>query len=340
MSPNADARSPEEMSGPRRAAILVMYLDRTVAKEVLRHMSDTDLQEIGAAMSEVESIDPSTIEVVVGEFIRDLYDACLVPRTGSEFALDVLPDLVEPQRRPRLVSALRRQLSNRLSVEVKRHPARTVAAVLLDEHPQTQAVALLLMGEDNAAAVLKEFGDAAQADCALRMARIARIPADLADDVEDSLLAALEDSGAGGLQVKGVDRTAKILGRLPGDDQQVVLEGIAEDHAELSDTLRRRMVVFEDLARVDDRSMQTLLKSIERDKLVIALRGASEGLLGLVLRNMSSRAAQDLSEEIEVLGPKPKQVVETAREEIVQTVLHLREEGAVALSFGEDSEMM
>ncbi|HHO53590.1 MAG TPA: flagellar motor switch protein FliG [Deltaproteobacteria bacterium] len=336
----APTPDPLALTGPQRAAILIMYLERPVAKEVLRHMNDEELEKIGEAMAEVESVQPQTIEDVVGDFLRDMYDACLVPRTGPEYALDVLPELVDSTRRIRLMSKLRRRLSNHLEVEVARHTPRTVAAVLLDEHPQTQAVALLLMGEDNAAMVLGQFPEGARNDVALRMARIERVPSQLADKVEESLINALEDHSGGGFDMPGVDRTAKILGRLSGDDQQAVLDGIAEGEPELSETLRRRMVVFDDLVRLDDRSMQTLLKSIERDKLVIALRGAADELLALVLKNMSSRAAQDLSEEIEVLGPKPKQVVEQAREEIVQTVLHLREEGAVILSFGDASEML
>ncbi len=331
---------PKPLTGPQRAAILVMYLERDVAREVLRHMSDDDLQQVGAAMSEVDAVPPHVIEDVVGQFVRDMYDACLVPRTGPEFALDVLPELVDAHRRPRLVSALRRKLSKRLETELARHPARTVAAVLLDEHPQTQAVALLLMGQDLAAKVLARFPEDAKADVAMRMARMERIPAELADEVEESLLAALSDDGAGGITIEGVDRTAKILGRLTGEDQQVVLDGIAADAFDLAETLRRRMVVFEDLVRLDDRSMQSLLKGVERDKLVVALRGSSEDLLALVMRNMSSRAAQDLAEEIEVMGPKPKAVVEAAREEVVQTMLQLREEGALVFSFGDDSEML
>ncbi len=329
-----------ELSGPQRAAILVMYLQRDVAREVLRHLSDEDLNGIGEAMAQVEHVSPDVIEEVVGAFVRDMYDACLVPATGSEYALDVLPELVEPARRPRMVSHLRRHISNRLADAVGEHPPRTVAAVLLDEHPQTRAVALLLMGEDHAATVLGEFPEDVRAEVALRMARMERIPSQLADKVEESLISALSDEGVGGLKLPGVDRTAKILGRLGLDDQQSVLDGIARGEPELSEVLRRRMVVFEDLTRLDDRSMQTLLKSVERDKLVIALRGASEDIAALVLRNMSSRAASDLKEEIEILGPKPKAMVEQAREEIVQTVLHLREEGALTLSFGGDAELL
>ncbi len=334
------ASPPDGLTGPQRAAILVMYLTRDVAKEVLRYMSDKELEQVGAAMAAVEQVEPRTIEGVVEKFIRDMYDACLVPSIGAEYALETLPQLVDDQRRPRLVSALRRRLSDRLAAVVSQHPARTVSAVLRDEHPQTQAVALLLMGEDNAAGVLACFEEEERSSVALRMARIERIPAALADEVEDGLLSALQETGVGGLVMPGVDRTAKILGRLPGEEQQAVLDGIARGEPELSDTLRRRMVVFDDLGRLDDRSMQTLLKSIEREKLVIALRGAKEDILNLVIRNMSSRAAKDLVEEIDVLGPKPKAVVEQSREEIVQTVLHLREEGAIVLSFGDEAEML
>ena len=329
------------LSGAQRAAILVMYLEQDVAREVLNNLSDAELERVGQAMSEVETVDPQTIEGVVGEFIRALHDACLVPRTGPEFAMDVLPNLVTEDRRRRVIASIRRRLSHRLAAEVDRHTAPTVAAILLDEHPQTGAVALLLMGDDNAARVLNAMPDEPRTDIAYRMARIERIPTDLADDVENNLLSALTDAeDAGGVVVEGMDRTAKILGRLETESQRVVLDGIANADTDLSDMLRRRMVVFDDLVALDDRSMQTLLKSVEREKLIIALRGAHEALLDLVLRNMSSRAAQDMREEIELLGPKPKALVETAREEVVQTVLHLREEGGISLSMGTDDEMM
>lgn len=336
-----DTLSDAPLSGAQRAAILVMYLDQDVAKSVLENLSDAELERVGEAMSEVHTVDPQTIERVVEDFVHALHDACLVPRTGPEFAIDVLPTLVDDERRRRVISPIRRRLSHKLASEVERHPAAAVAAILQDEHPQTGAVALLLMGDDNAARILDEFADELRTDIAFRMARIERIPTDLADDVEHNLLTALTDADdAGGLEVEGLSRTAKILGRLHNDSQRLVLDGIATSDTELSDLLRRRMVVFEDLTGLDDRSMQAVLKSVEREKLIIALRGTSDALLQLVLRNMSSRAAQDMREEIELLGPKPKNLVEAAREEVVQTVLHLREEGAVSLSMGTDDEMM
>jgi flagellar motor switch protein FliG len=174
----------------------------------------------------------------------------------------------------------------------------------------------------------------------MRMARIERLPSDLVDEVEDMMIEALENQDSVGWAIAGVDRAAKILGRLSADDQAVLLKEIAAQEPELSETLRKRMVVFDDLGGMDDRSMQAVLKSIERDKLVIALRGAKPDLLDLVLRNMSSRAAADLADEIDVLGPKPKNVVESARDDILATVLQLKEEGVVTLAIGGGGDML
>jgi len=330
----------EQLTGPQRSAILVMYLEQDTARSVLSHFDDEELQQVGEAMATLEHLPAFLVQDVVSTFIRDLHEACLVPTSGVAYAMGVLPELVEPTRRPRLVSGLRRTLSSRLADEMARHPARTVAALLRDEHAQTRAVALLLIGEDQAAAVLAEFDDYERNDLAVRMAQVERLPGDLVDEIEDSLVTALRDQDSVGWEIKGVDRTAKILGRLDPDSQAVLLEEIAEERPELSETLRKRMVVFDDLGSMDDRSMQAVLKSIERDKLVIALRGAPADLLDLVLRNMSSRAAADLAEEIDVLGPKPKAVVEGARDDILQTVLKLKEEGVVTLAIGGGGEMM
>lgn len=330
----------EELSGPQRTAILVMYLERGTAKAVLQHFDDDELQRVGEAMATIDRVPADIVEDIVTNFVRDLHEACLVPATGSQFVTDVFPGLIDDHRRPKLVSGLRRKLSTRLADEVKRHPARTVAAILRDEHPQTRAVALLLMGEEQAADVLKQFEDADRNDLAMRMARIERLPSDLVDEVEDMLLQALENQDAVGWTIAGVDKAAKILGRLDPDDQALLLEEIAADAPELSETLRKRMVVFDDLGSMDDRSMQAVLKSIERDKLVIALRGARAEILDLVLRNMSSRAAADLADEIDVLGPKPKNVVEAAREDILATVLQLKEEGVVTLAIGGGGDMV
>lgn len=324
----------QSLSGAQRAAILVMYLDRPVARQMLEHLDTREIEEIGRAMADVEYVEPELVEQVVGEFVRDLWKGSMVPRTGRDFALDILPDLVDEKRRMKVHSNLRRSISTDFQDYISSRPARTIAALLQDEHPQTQAVALLMMGADNAARVLAELDEQDQYDLSVRMARIDGVPSDLADDVEASVRGALEAQGSERWIVQGVDRTAQVLGRLGRPVNEPLLDKIADEDRGLSDTLRRRMVTFKEIAGIDDRGIQSLLKAVDRQTLLVALRGAEPPAREAFLKNMSQRAAADLREEIELMGPTPKSQISLAQEEIVQVALRLSEEGNLRLNVG------
>ena len=329
--------SASELGGAQRAAVLVMYLESPVAKLLLEHLVTREIQEIGLAMADVEYVDPAVIEEVVADFIRDLYRVAMVPKTGREFALDVLPDLIDDDRRERVYGALRRNISTEFADYIATRPERTIATIIQDEHPQSQAIALLLMGPDNAARVLEVMDEQERYDLSLRMARIEQVPGELADDVEAALRGALEDHGSDRWNVPGLDRTAQTLGRLGRPINEPLLGRIAKHDQELSERLRRKMVVFDDLRVLDNKSVQTLLKSIDRQSLLMALRGADTAMRDLFLSNMSGRAAEDLREELDIIGPQPKSKVDVAKEEIVQVAVRLHEEGVIRLAMG-DSE--
>lgn len=322
----------EELSGTQRAAVLVMYLDPKVARVLLNQLTNTEIQDIARAMAEVDNIEANVIEQVVGEFVRDMSKVAVVPKTGKSFALGVLPDLIDDEnRREGLVTTLRRELSTDFPEYISGRPARTVATILQDEHPQVQAVALLLMGLENAAKVMARMDDDERYSISMRMARIQNISIELADDVERTLRQTLESEGAERWNIAGLDNAAQILGRLSRPVQEPLLDRIADQDRELSDILRRRMFRFEDLTNLDDRGVQTLLKSVDRQTLLTALQGSDEALRDLFLRNMSSRAAQDLREELEIMAPVPRSVSRTAGEQIVQIALKLQEEGVLRL---------
>ena len=331
----------EALDGAQRSAVLLMYLDREVAKTVLEHMSTEELRETGLAMAEVEQVEPTVIEQVIASFVVDLHQAAMVPATGQQFALKVYPGLLPKEERHRVEGNLRRNLSSEFQDFLATRPGPTIAAVLADEHLQTQAVAMLLMGKDNASKVLKQYDEADRTQLVLRMAKIHSIPGDLVDDVERLMTIALADQGDDLWLVPGLERTAKIIGQLDREKQEDLLEKIYEDEPDLSDLLRKRMLVFSDLLSMPDRSIQTILKNVEREALVVALRGAEPAVRALFLKNMSSRASQDMAEEIELLGPVPRSSVEKAQEEIVETVMRLAEDGVVNMpTGGDDGEMV
>lgn len=329
-----------DLTGLQKAAILVMYLEEGTARRLLDQFDLEELEDLGLAMSEVENVSPDIIEEVIADFVRDLYAVYLVPRTGREFALGVLPKLLDDDRRDKVMGRLRRHISTDFQELIATRPPATVATLLLDEHPQTQAIALLLMGPDNAAIVLSYMDEEDQYDLSLRMARIERIPAELADDVESSVRASLEDRGSGLWSVEGVDSTAQMLGRMHADFQQPILERIAGSDYELSEMLKRRMLLFKDLIKLDNKAIQSILKVVERNSLLLALRGSDAAIKEKFLANMSSRAADDLRDELEIMAPVARSEVENAQEEIVQAALTLNEEGTIRLPFGGDDDLV
>lgn len=334
------ALSAANLSGLQKAAILVMYLEDGVARQILEHLNIDELEDLGVTMAEVENVPVEVIEEVMADFVKDLYSVYLVPKTGKEYALGVLPSLLPDERRDQVMGRLRRHISTEFQELIASRPPATVATLLLDEHPQTQAIAMLLMGPDNAAIVLSYMDEEDQYDLSLRMAKIERIPAEVADDVESSVRKALEERGAGLWTVEGVDTTAQMLGRMHSDFQQPILEKIAGTDLELSELLRRRMLLFRDLVKVDNKGIQSILKVVERQTLLLALRGADDEVKETFMSNMSSRAASDLQDELEIMAPVARSEVENAQEEIVKCALALNEEGTIRLPFGGDDDLV
>ena len=329
--------SDETYSGVERAAILVMYLERTLAKALLDHMNDEEVRRVGMAMASIDRVEGPDIERIVGDFVRELYEVSLMPRTGPEFVNKVLPDLLEDERRETILPILKRRVNTEFADFIGNRPPEAVAAILKDEHPQTQAVALSLMGADNAAKIMRLMPEEDKGEVTVRMARLKRIPGELIDDVTTAITKALgRDDDF--LDVGGVDKTARMLGRLAKTENDRILEVVADEDNPLAERLRRRMVLFSDLMTLTNRGIQTLLKQVDRDDLILGLKGATPVEVDRFLENVSSRAAEDIREEMEIMGPVPKSRIRGAQERIVATALKLAEEGAIYLSIGAEED--
>jgi flagellar motor switch protein FliG len=331
------ASQDETYSGVERAAILVMYLERSLAKSLLDRMSDEEVRKVGMAMARIERVEGPDIERIVGDFIRELYEVSLMPRTGPEFVNKVLPELLEKERRETIIPILKRRVNTDFADFIANRPPEAVAAILQDEHPQTQAVALSLMGADNAAQIMRLMAEEDKGEVTVRMARLKRIPGELIDDVTQAITSALgRDDDF--LEVGGVDRTARMLGRLAKTENDRILEVVADEDNPLAERLRRRMVLFSDLSALTNRGIQTLLKQVDRDELILALKGATPTETEHFLANVSSRAAEDIREEMEIMGPVPKSRIRGAQERIVATALKLAEEGAIYMAVGAEED--
>lgn len=325
-----------DLSGVQKSAILVMYLERDAARAMLRHLSDEEVKRVGVAIAGMREIPEDVIEGVVQEFVDQLRHVTVLPATGPDFVRNVLPDLVDEDRRERVTHAARREADD-FEAFIRSRPAAAIAAVLADEHPQVRAVALLRMGAENAARVLPCYPEPVQSDLTIRMTRAERVAGEFADDVEYALRRALEDI-EDPMPLGGVESTARILGRMPRDANANLLDQVRIREEDLADDLARLMVSFEDLERLDPRGVQAVLRVVERSDLVLALKGAAESLRERFLSNLSTRAAADIREEIEILGVARRSLVKEAQERIVAAARKLAEEGVIYLDLGEGEE--
>ena len=320
-------------SGAQKAAILIMYLDREISKHILEMLSDTDVREIGMAMASIDKVKPEEVESVIGEFLRELVDTALVNRSGPDFVRQILPELVSDERKNKLIPMIHRRVNKDFENFVRSRQPGAVAALLKEEQPQVQAVALSLMGPENAARVLRYMDQHRQAEVTMRMSRLKQIPGDLADDIMRAItdaLGATDDY----MEVGGIDKTARILGKMRTKDQQPILGAVEDEDSDLAEALRRRMVVFDDLRQLDRKSMQALLKNVDKDDLLKALKGAGPDMVEFFLANVSKRQAVDIREELEIMGMVQRSAIRTAQENIVAEALKLMDEGQIYLDIG------
>lgn len=331
------AIEPSHFSLAQKAAILIMYLNQETSKKILSRLSDDEVQAVGMAMSTIDKVTSTEIEIVVGEFLRELTDIALVNYNGPGYIKEILPDLLDEERRANIINPIARRVNKDFEMFIQGRKPEAVAALLKDEQVQVQAVALALMGPENAAKVLRFMDQHRQAEVTMRMSRLKHIPGDIGDDIMESLRRAL-GSAEDYIEVGGIDKTARILGKMRRSDQQPILGVVEEKDNDLAEALRRRMVVFEDLLQLNKRGMQALLKNVDKEDLRKALKDVSPEILEFFLANVSKRQAQDLREEIEFSGPIQASRVRLSQENIVAEALKLMEEGVIFLDLGAPDE--
>jgi flagellar motor switch protein FliG len=326
-------RLPANLSGVERAAVLIMVLEPETAKKMLGRLSPSEIREISMAMADMEAVSSATVAEVVSAFVDHLSEVTVAPHTGRKYVTEVLPGLLDPDQR-RALDAVHRRVNEDFAAFCANQGPGVIAALLAAEGPQTQAVALSLMGPDNAARVLGRFDPERQAEVTTRMAQLKTIPGDLADDVIASLVQNC-DEGQDQLAIGGLRKTAAVLGKLEREVNEPIFERLLERNQLLAEQLRMRMVAFEDLVRLDTRSMQTLMRNVDRNELLLALSGAPPNVVGAFLGAMSSRAAQDLSDQLSSAGSQPRPKVEAARIQIANVALRMSSEGEIYLPSGD-----
>jgi flagellar motor switch protein FliG len=329
------------LSTLEKAAIVLMSLGKTQAAEVMKFLNETEVKKLSRAFMGVQEVDRETQKSVATEFHNMLHAAERVVVDGREFAKDVIGSAFGDQAGDALLEYISGSRKEGISALINDIPSNIVDNFIQSEHPQTIAFLLTKMVPELAAELLAKMTEETQTDVLVRISQLEHVKADVIDEVREVLRSQLrgvsmrEEEEAGGPKA-----AADILNFVDRNNEERILTEIEEMFPELAEEIRNLMFTFEDLGKIDDRSIQTLLKEVPRDQLVLALKTASDDLRDLLFRNISQRAAQMLREDLETLGPTKLKDVEKAQQAIVDIVRRLEAEGKIQVAGGGDDVLV
>jgi flagellar motor switch protein FliG len=326
--------------GPEKVAVLMICLGENLAGKILASLSDKEIQTIGSFMSMMESVEPQTIDVVVKEF----YDALMSGGGGMlSGGRDYLRKMLEKNMDPAKVNEFLSKMTSATSGDqlgggleaIKHLDTKTVAAFLRNEYPQTIAIILAHLDPYQSAEILKLLPERFRSEIVFRMATMERVSPAIVSDLDQALAAEFQSaSQMEGSRLGGVDAVAELVNHLDHNMETAILGEIESTHPELAEEIRSLMFVIEDLVDVDDRGMQTILKEVPKEDLVLALKTVSDALKSKIYKNLSRRAAEMLKDDLESAGPVKLSEVEKAQQNILRLVKKMEEEGKVVLAGG------
>ena len=327
------AEAAHKLSGPERAAVLLLTLGEKEAAEVLRHMGPKEVQKVGLAMAQVGSVSKEEVTAILDDFIEEVQQQTALGVGSDEYLRKVLVEALGEDKASGLIDRILIGRNTKGLDALKWMDARAVAEIIRLEHPQIIAIVLSYLDPDHAAEVLSFLPERLRPDVVMRIALLDGIPPAALQELDEIL----EKQFAGSDNVKsspgvgGIKRAADILNFMESSVESQILETIKETDADLSQQIQDKMFVFENLVDVDDRGIQALLREVSTDTLIIALKGADEAIKEKIFKNMSKRAAEMLKEDLEAKGPVRVSEVEAAQKEILAIARRMAESGELVL---------
>jgi flagellar motor switch protein FliG len=319
--------------GIQKSAILLMSLGEDEAAGVLKHLAPREVQKIGAAMASLKGVSREQIESTLGEFCSSAQQQTTIGLGADEYIRNMLKKALGDDRSANLIERIL-QGGDTSGIEgLKWMDSSTVAELVKNEHPQIIATILVHLDRDQASEILQQFGERLRNDVVLRIATLDGIqPAALRElnDVLTKLLAGNENlrkSAMGGARA-----AAEILNFMPGTHEGTIIESVKEFDADLAQSILDNMFVWENLLGLEDRAIQVLLREVQSESLILALKGSSAELREKIFKNMSQRAAEMLREDLEAKGAVRVSEVEAQQKEILKIVRRLADEGQIALA--------
>ena len=327
----------DKMSPGRKAAVLVIMLGESASSEVLKHLEEDEVQQVGREIAKLQAITSDQADMVLEEFYQMLVARDYVMKGGIDYARKVLVTAFGTESAKKMLDRMMKTLgaeSANFDALQKVDPQQ-VAKFIHAEHPQTVALILSHLSASQAAGLLTSLPQEMRADVDLRMANLDQISPDVIAKIASVIGSKLKALGDVSRETYGgVNAVAEMFNRLDSNTSREILESIENTDANLVETIRQLMFVFEDLLLMDQNAVKELLQKVDRKILTIALKGTSDQLRNHILSSMSQRGAEMMREDMDALGPIKIKDVEGSQQQIIAVVRQLEAEGVISLKGG------
>lgn len=320
-------------AGVMRSAILMLALGADEAAEVMKFLSPKEVQKLGSAMATLKSVGREQVETVVGEFLTEAGLSSDFGHDSDEYIRSVLTKALGEDKASGLLNRILQSRDSSGIESLKWMDAPTVSDFIKNEHPQIIATILVHLEPDQASEIISYFPDRLRQDVMLRIATLDGVkPIALRElnDVMTKLLTGnenLKKQTMGGIKV-----AANIMNFMSGDNEAIIMEGLKNYDDDMAQKIMDEMFVFDNIIDIDDKGIQIILREVQSEMLIVALKGTTDEMRDKIFKNMSSRAAEMMKEDLESKGPVKLSEVESQQKQILQIVRRLSDEGQIQIA--------
>ena len=323
----------ERLTGTQKSAILMMLLGEDEASEIVRNLSPKEVQHLGTAMYSVQGLDQDTVNAVLDEFLAIIKAQTSLGMGAGNYIRNVMNKALGEDKAQSVLSRIAPSTSSRPIEILDWMDARSIAELIIDEHPQIIALIISYLDAGQAADVLGLLPESLQSEIVRRIATLQTVGPDALAELENVMQSKFKaNASLRAAKVGGVDAAARIMNFTKQNMEQRIMKDISRNDRELMQAITESMFVFDNLIMSDERSLQTLLRSVDNELLVLALKGADEPLREKLFSCMSKRAAANIVDEMEALGPVRLTEVQTAQKEIINVARRMSDEGTIVLA--------
>ena len=317
--------------GVTKSAILLLTLGSDEAAEVMKFLEPKEVQKISTAMVALKNLTREEIAAVFEDFHEIAAEKTTFGMDSDAYIKSMLQKALGDDKAAGLIDRILHNSDTSGIESLKWMDPASVVDLVVNEHPQIIATIMVHLEPDQAATVMSMLTERTRNDVMLRIATLDSVQPIALHELNDVLLKLLSGNAVGKKSLKGGVRTAAEILNFIGSTQDAVLESVRGHDAELAQKIMDEMFVFEDLMDIEDRGIQLILREVQSESLIVALKGASEELRDKILKNMSQRAAEMLREDLESKGPVKLSEVEAEQKEILKIVRRLSDEGQVSI---------